>query len=53
MYIKVLSAKQGAIKYHFLSIWYDLTWDQTLVSQAIGKHSTHKAKESMIMDTVC
>ena len=25
----VLSAKQGGIKYHFLNIWYDLTWDWT------------------------
>ena len=25
----VLSAKQGGIKYHFLSLWYDLTWDWT------------------------
>ena len=25
----------------FLSLWYDLTWDWTLVSQIIGKHSTH------------
>ena len=29
--------KQGGIKYHFLSLWYDLTWDWTTVSQAIGK----------------
>ena len=26
-YLIVLSAKQGGIKYHFLSLWYDLTWD--------------------------
>ena len=29
--------KQGGIKYHFLSLWYDLTWDWTQVSQAIGE----------------
>ena len=23
----MLSVKQGGIKYHFLSLWYDLTWD--------------------------
>ena len=33
----MLSVKQGGIKYHFLSIWYDATWDWTLVSRAIGK----------------
>ena len=30
----MLSVKQGIIKYHFLSLWYDLTWDWTQVSQA-------------------
>ena len=33
--------QQGAIKYHFLSLWYDLTWDWTLVSWTISEHSTH------------
>ena len=33
----MLSAKQGGIKYHFLSLWYDLTWDWTQVSRAIGE----------------
>ena len=37
----MLSFKQGGIKYHFLSFWYDLTWDWTQVSQGIGKHSNH------------
>ena len=26
-YLIMLSAKQGSIKYHFLSLWYDSTWD--------------------------
>ena len=26
-YLIMLSVKQGGIKYHFLSLWYDLTWD--------------------------
>ena len=26
-YLIMLSAKQGGIKYHFLSLWYDSTWD--------------------------
>ena len=39
----LLSVKQGGIKYHFWSIWYDSTWDWTQVSQAIGKHSNHRA----------
>ena len=33
--------KQGGIKYHFLSLWYDLTWEWISVTQAIGKHFTH------------
>ena len=39
----MLSVKQGGIKYHFLNLWYDTTWERTLVSQAIGEHSTHQA----------
>ena len=26
-YIILLSVKQGGIKYHFLSLWHDSTWD--------------------------
>ena len=37
----MLSVKQGSIKYHFLSLWYDSTWDWNLVSRAIGEHSNH------------
>ena len=37
----MLSVKQGGIKCHFLSLWYDSTWDWTQVSQTIGRHSTH------------
>ena len=37
----MLSVKQEGIKYHFLSLWEDLTWDWTPVSLTIGKHSTH------------
>ena len=33
----VLSVKQVGIKYHFLSLWYDSTWDWTPVSWAIGE----------------
>ena len=29
-------------RYHFLSVWCDLTWNWTSVSWAIGKHSTNK-----------
>ena len=35
----MLSVKQGRIKYHFLSLWYDSTWDWTQVSRANGEHS--------------
>ena len=31
------SVKQGGIKYHFFSLWYDSTWDWTQVSRAIGE----------------
>ena len=31
-YIVMLSVKQVGIKYHFLSLWYDSTWDGTQVS---------------------
>ena len=37
-YLIMLSVKQGDIKYHFLSLWYDATWDWTHVSRAIGEH---------------
>ena len=37
----VPSVKQGGIKYHFLSLWFDSTWDWTPVYRTIGEHSTH------------
>ena len=40
----MLSVKQEGIKYHCLSHWYDLAWDQISVSQTIGKHSNHLTK---------
>ena len=43
LYLTMLSVKQGCIKYHFLSLSYDSTWDWTLVSQIIGKPSIHYA----------
>ena len=39
----MVSVKQGSIKYHFLSLWYNSTCDWTQVSRAIGKHSNHYA----------
>ena len=39
----MLSVKERGIKYHFLSIWYDLIWDWTFVSPAIGEHTNQKA----------
>ena len=41
MYLIILSIKQG-VKYHFLSLRYDSTWDWTPVSRAIGEHCSHK-----------
>ena len=41
LYLIMPSIKQGGIKYHcFFSLWYDSTWDWTLVSRTIGKHSS-------------
>ena len=37
----MLSVKQGGIKYHFFSVWYESTWDWTDVSRAISEHSNH------------
>ena len=34
----MLSVKQGGIKYHFFSFWYDSVLDWTQVSQVIGEH---------------
>ena len=42
-YLLMQSVKQGGIKYHFLSLWYDSTWDWTPVSRTIGEHSIHFA----------
>ena len=36
-----LSVKQGGIKYQFLNLWYDSTWDWTPVSWSICEHSDH------------
>ena len=44
----MLSVKQGGMKYDFLSLWYDSTWDWTPVSRTIGEHSTHKANDPNI-----
>ena len=40
-YLILQSVKQEDIKYHFLSLCYDLTWDWTLVSGTIGKLFNH------------
>ena len=37
----MLSVKQGDIKYHFLSLLYDSTWDWTSVFRIISEHSTY------------
>ena len=42
----MLSVKQGGIKYYFLSLWYDSTWDWTQVS---GTHSNHHANVQICM----
>ena len=47
-YLILLSVKQGGIKYHFWSLWYDATWNWTQVSWAIGEHSINKANEPVL-----
>ena len=44
-YLILLSVKQGDIKYNFLSLWYDSTWNWTQDSQAIDEHSNHHANK--------
>ena len=41
----MLSVKQDDIKYHFLSLWYDSTWDWTPISRSIGEYSTYLTNE--------
>ena len=55
----MLSVKQGRFKYlffffffFFLSLWYDTTWDWTLVSWTIGKHSTHKTNGPVHLNSI-
>ena len=38
--IIILTVKEWGIKYHFLSLWYDLTWEWTPVSRAILPNRT-------------
>ena len=40
-YLIMLNVKQGKIRYHFLSLWYDSTWEWTQVSRATGEHFNH------------
>ena len=40
-YLIMLSVKQGGIKYHFLSLWYNSFWDWSSVSRTISEHFTH------------
>ena len=48
-YLILLSVKQGGIKNHFLSHWYDLTWDWNQVFWAIDEHSNHYANMNMLV----
>ena len=38
-----------AIQHHFLSLWYDFNWNWTLVSRAIGEHSTKLTNEPVYL----
>ena len=35
----MVSVKQGGIRFHFFSLWYDSTWDWTSVTRTIGGHN--------------
>ena len=35
-YLIMLSIEQGIIKYHFFNLWYNTTWNWTLISRAIS-----------------
>ena len=37
-YLILVGVNQLGIKYHFLSLWYDATWDWTPVSRTIGEN---------------
>ena len=39
-YLIMPSVKQGSIKYHFMSLWYDSTWNWTQVSSVNFKYYT-------------
>ena len=39
-YLIILSIQQGGMQHHFLSLWYDSTWNWFLVSRIISEHST-------------
>ena len=47
-YLIKLSVKQGGIKCHFLSLWYDTTWDWTQVSQVNGENSNHYTNRTVL-----
>ena len=51
-YLIVLNVKQGGIKYHFFSLWYDSTWDWTPVFRLMGKHSNHFDKCPVLLFVV-
>ena len=50
-YLIMLSVKQGGIKYHFLSLWYDSTWDWTPVSRAETK--PERLEQILHLDLLC
>ena len=47
-YLIMQIVKQGGTKYHFLSFWYNTTWDSTPVFQTIGEHCDHYANKKYI-----
>ena len=42
-YLIRMSVNQGGIKYHYWSLWYELSWDLIPVSCTISEHCNHYA----------
>ena len=50
-HLLMLSAKEGGVKYHFLSLWYDSTWDRTPLSQNRTLYSLDYNGPGLFMST--
>ena len=51
-YFIMLCVKRGDIKYHFLSLWYELILDWTQVFRVLGEHSDHYANGPFCVENI-